>query len=208
MSHPEGTRLSEALQHFAELYPTARREPLKGHPVSTYMRRELPAILSGLGVFPESEYRIAGSVGKGSWAEIPWIAIYRNEETDTLHHGIFLVLVFSADLHSVHLSLNQGAVTFLDDGHTRSETNAYLLENAASIAEGMDTGSFSGGPLELDATSSVGRFLQLGNICSRRFDIDDLPTDEDWRQFLEEAEILYRHALDAKRRLGRGDSPY
>ncbi len=65
-----------------------------------------------MGVCEPDQYKVSLSVGKGGWTEIPWVAVYKLSETDTLHHGFFIVYVFSADLLKLYLTVNQGSVLY------------------------------------------------------------------------------------------------
>jgi len=121
--------LRNLLTTFASSYLKAKTEVFKGHELSAFMRKTVPAGIAEIGSFESEKYKVTGSVGKGTWAEIPWSAVFDLGETNTLHHGLFIIYVFSADMNQVYLSINQGSVTFFDV-HNRAETNAFLIENA------------------------------------------------------------------------------
>ena len=188
------------LAEFASKYPAARKESLKGHPVADLMRRSIAGEISAMGVFGDG-YMVRGSVGKGGWAEIPWAAVFDLDETDTLHHGLFVIFIFSADMESLFLCLDQGSVTYFDS-HGRTETNRHLEENSAALIEDLDTGGFDTGRIDLKATSSVGRFLEIGCVCSRRYDVRELPSEDKLRADLSDFKNLYSRAMEAERRLG------
>ena len=192
--------LCDLFVEFASRYPSARKESLRGHPVADLMRKGIAGGISATGVFGDG-YMVRGSVGKGGWAEIPWAAVFDLDETDTLHHGLFVLFVYSADMGSLFLCLNQGSVTFFDS-HGRAETNRHLEENAAALLGDLDTEGFDTGRIDLKATSSVGRFLETGCICSRRYDVGDLPSDDRIRADLVDFKGLYSRAMEAERRLG------
>ncbi len=197
---PDMSGLRDLLAEFASRYPVARRESLKGHPTAELMRKAIAGEISAMGVFGDG-YVVRGSVGKGGWAEIPWAAVFDLEETDTLHHGLFVIFVFSADMESLFLCLDQGSVTYFD-AHGRAETNRHLEENTAALLGVLGTDGFDTGRIDLKATSSVGRFLETGCICSRRYDVRDLPSDERLRADLIDFRDLYSRAMEAERRLG------
>ena len=192
--------LRDLFSEFASQYPSARKESLKGHPTADLMRKRIAGEISGMGVFGDG-YMVRGSVGKGGWAEIPWAAVFDLEETDTLHHGLFVIFIYSADMRSLFLCLDQGSVTYFDS-HGRAETNRHLEENSAALLEDLDTEGFDTGRIDLKATSSVGRFLENGCVCSRMYDVGDLPSDDRIRADLADFKDLYARAIEAERRLG------
>ena len=66
-------------------------------------------------MFPESKYKITGSIGKGRVAFCPWIAIMNKEVTTSTQNGVYLVFLFSQDLKKVYFSLAQGITNVSDD---------------------------------------------------------------------------------------------
>lgn len=49
-----------------------------------------------------------GSAGQGRWATIPWIGVFSEAISITAESGFDIVYLFSEDMKSVYLSLNQG----------------------------------------------------------------------------------------------------
>ena len=79
-------------------------------------------------VFPESIYKITGSIGKGRVAFCPWIAIMDKKITTSTQNGVYLVFLFSQDLKNVYFSLAQGITNLPDDEikNTRNELRRRL----------------------------------------------------------------------------------
>ena len=191
--------LRNLLLQFASEYPSAKKERLKGHPTASLMK-EVASEVSGCGAFGAG-YSVRGSVGKGGWAEIPWVAVFDLEETDTLHHGLVEILIFSADMKSLFLSLNQGAVSHYES-HTRVETNKQLEENCSAILNELDIGTLDKGRISLGATSNVGRFLEIGSVCSKRYETGSMPSDSQIVSDLIVFRDIYAKAMEVERRLG------
>ena len=59
-------------------------------------------------VFPTEVYKIKGSIGTGRVSKCPWVAIMNKKETESTQSGVYLVFLFSKDLKTVYLSLEQG----------------------------------------------------------------------------------------------------
>ena len=72
------------------------------------------------------------SVGQGVWAKVPWIVILDREVTSSVQDGVYVVLLFRADMSGVYLTLNQG-VTKLIKEKGRKQARADLRERARSI---------------------------------------------------------------------------
>lgn len=95
------------LQHIMSQYLRAKQEPFGGHPLGNYVRKMVPDELSKL-PFLDARYIIEGSVGKGNWATIPWIAIMDRRITTTTQQGVYIVYLFSDNMKSVYLALQFG----------------------------------------------------------------------------------------------------
>lgn len=161
------------------------------------MRKTIAAEIEASGLFESDQYKVSGSVGKGGWAEIPWVAVYKLSETDTLHHGFFIVYIFSADLLKLYLTVNQGSVLYFET-HTRVETNAHIRGSSDAVIANMDSGGFASGPIDLSTKSNVGRFLENGCMFILEYDVASLPTDDILFSDLKKAKELYLEALDTK----------
>jgi MrcB-like, N-terminal domain len=90
-----------------------RLTPERAADIDAVITQRLPELLTS---FVEetgrdiSRYRVYGSVGQPNWtlAYIPWVAILRRDITRSTERGYYVVLLFSQDMQSCFLSLNQG----------------------------------------------------------------------------------------------------
>src|SRR6516225_5234556 len=55
---------------------------------------------------------VAWSLGQGKWASVPWVACLDRRDTTTTQRSIYVVYLFSEDMSSVYLTLNQGVTTY------------------------------------------------------------------------------------------------
>lgn len=99
--------LRDAIQRILDEYITASKEKLADHPLASFIRSDIPALLETLLVNKE-RYKIVGSPGQGNWAQCPWIAIFDTLITETAQSGYYPVYLFREDLTGFYLSLNQG----------------------------------------------------------------------------------------------------
>lgn len=72
------------------------------------------------------------SVGKGSWARVPWLALVDSRETNSTQNGVFPVYLFREDLAGVYLTLNQG-IGVLKEKHGTPESRRILRDRAAQL---------------------------------------------------------------------------
>lgn len=72
------------------------------------------------------------SVGKGSWASVPWIAFIDSRETNSTQHGVFPLYLFRQDMAGVYLTLNQG-IGALKEKHGTPESRRILRERAEQL---------------------------------------------------------------------------
>lgn len=122
-------------------------------------------------------YKVEGSIGKGVIADIPWVAIFDNEITDTAHEGYYIVFLFRSDMKGVYLSLNQGWTQY-ENEYTLKEARLRIKENASKIQKllGVKT-NFDFEGIQLLATRRLGKGYELGNICSKYYKSNELPED-------------------------------
>lgn len=154
---------------------------------------------------------IRGGGGQTNATFTPWIAFLDPDETESPQHGLYVVYIFSSDLRSVTLTLNQG-VTRLEREFKRRGALTRLRENASNVRSILS-------PVELlrrDEDMAIGavgwrqRAYLAGNIVAQRYSVDSFPTEEvllaDLRSFLS----LYQDAaqsefgLSSKRQVSHG----
>lgn len=96
------------LERIMNEYPSLRGTPLsKQPPLFSAITKDLPSLLR-----PASRthphFIWEASVGKGQWADAPWLAVFDPIVTDSARFGYYPVYLFSNTLESVYLSMNQG----------------------------------------------------------------------------------------------------
>ncbi|MBW3585017.1 MAG: DUF3578 domain-containing protein, partial [Cyanobacteria bacterium 0813] len=166
-------------------YPLVTNDNFKGHSFASYARNIVPKSISASLALPEI-YSVKASAGNGSWAKVPWIAIFNKLVTDNVKSGFYCVYLFRADFSGVYLSLNQGIADKRDQfglGKSRD-----ILRNQAQLFKdklGSDKLREFSDPLDLKldsipkATTSrwVGLAYEAGNIASKFYSRESLPDD-------------------------------
>ena len=82
-------------------------------------------------------YAVRASVGCGGWARVPWIAVAAPQQST--QHGLYLQLLFAADMSAAHLCLGQGtsklkaALGQLAAGAHLAEVGRYVRRRCAEL---------------------------------------------------------------------------
>ncbi|WP_409342856.1 MrcB family domain-containing protein [Paenibacillus sp. MBLB4367] len=178
-------------------YKQAKQEPFAKHPLGKLVRQTIPQEIKSL-PFIDSNHKVQGSVGKGNWADIPWIAILDKRITETTQRGEYIVYLFSEDMTTVYLTLAQGVTVPKQDG--KRAAYEYLKRKVQELRGLL--------PLEnmqkdenifLTSSSGLGRDYQVSTIAYVKYEHDNLPDNErmieDLQNFVENYK-LYTRTLD------------
>lgn len=89
--------LRDTLQAIITDYPSAKAEPLAGHPLGTVIRHNAAeAVGEALGE-QAAGLVVEGSAGAGNWAAVPWISVFDPAITTSATHGYYVVYLFHAE---------------------------------------------------------------------------------------------------------------
>jgi MoxR-like ATPase len=89
-------------------YLKARSEPSKNHPLGKLVRNDLSEAIGKLSFINKDNYIVKGSIGKGLWATVPWVAILNEGITTSTQRGYYIVYLFSEDMKELYLTFAQG----------------------------------------------------------------------------------------------------
>lgn len=103
-------------------FPIQRNNSFANNPLGELIRQELPELFYRALGLDRNFYKVTGSVGKGQWAEVPWISIFIQDITKSATKGYYIVFLFSSDGKSVFMSLNQGWTYYRDKYGTKIGT--------------------------------------------------------------------------------------
>lgn len=145
-------------------------------------------------------FTIKGSYGEGNLANIPWIAIFHNDITKSARQGYYIVLLFSQDMSSCYLSLNQGVTNYID---IYGQSNA--IQKMKKIAKHAlnyisPTSNSIIGKIDLHSDGSLGKGYEYGNIEAFYYEKSNLPTPEIFEQHIN---ILLDHYLQLVNKVGK-----
>lgn len=175
---------SELTAHIVELmdaYVDARKEVFKQHPLHETVRALRVRVERTPAVQARPTLKVRASIGMGNWAVVPWIAILDTRETTTTRKGVYVILLFRADMTGFYVTLNQGIAQPME--HLgRSAARTALRERAAAIRERFPElstlGSNTDAALELRASREFISGLDESTVAHRFFARDDLAKDD------------------------------
>jgi len=184
--------LQSLFTELLEKYPQAQRQEFSSHPIGNLVRGELRKVLEGH--IQNDRYKVKGSVGQGSWTTAPWVGIFDTFITETAQDGFYVVYLINEDCSGVFLSLNQGVTTIRNqygaDAKRALRTRAKdFLARLESVPDG-----FSADDIELttDTDTSNPVLYEAGNICSKYYPVNSIPSDEILFGDLDKVLSLYR----------------
>jgi 5-methylcytosine-specific restriction protein A len=179
--------LRESLEKIMLEYPLVSHDNFNGHSFVSYVRDVVPKSISASLELP-GIYRVKASAGNGSWAKVPWIAIFNKLVTDNVKSGFYCVYLFRADFSGVYLSLNQG-IADKRDLFGLGKSRDILRDQAKLFKDKLGSDKlreFSDSlDLKLDsipkATTSrrLGLAYEAGNIGSKFYSRESLPDDKE-----------------------------
>jgi 5-methylcytosine-specific restriction enzyme A len=161
----------------AQLQESDRGETISGgDPLHILVVRTLPDILKDF-LSKESGYLVKGSVGQGTWAETPWVAIFDRLVTESAMSGHYLVLLFHPTGERVLLSLNQGITRVRKSGGDYiGRLRAQSIELAHLLVD-QNLSDLEMGPLDMGGRGARTKGYEAGNIVSVSFPVDEIPHD-------------------------------
>jgi len=100
--------LRNQLLRVMEDYLQAKRDNISKHPIAHLVTQEIPTTIQQFHFVDRERYLVEGSVGKGNWAAVPWIAVMDKSVTTSTQRGYYIVYLFSEDMKRVYLTFAQG----------------------------------------------------------------------------------------------------
>jgi 5-methylcytosine-specific restriction enzyme MrcB-like protein len=177
--------LAEAIRQFAD----ARKSPFREIPS---LWASMESVKSRLQTLPSVRQRpdilVNWSLGKGVWANDPWIALLNRRVTTSTQSGLYIVFLIAEDLSTVYLTLNQG-MTDLVKQFGQKYASSTLLERSkayqAQVTHLRDLGIAIGSDIDLKTDGWRSKNYEIGTIAYVRFPSDSLPADDRLEGILE-----------------------
>lgn len=187
--------INAALSLLLEEYIEARSRGFAKNAMAEMIRADIPEAIEAI-IGDLDRYEVAGSPGKGNWADVPWIAILDRLVTESAQQGYYLVYLAKVDCSGIYLSLNQGVTTVRQQYGASARKALAVRARDFQARLGSMVNGLHLGRIELGTRKGLGADYQEGSICACYYSRDGLPGDEilaaDLRRFLG----LYRHLVE------------
>ena len=172
-SHSSSSLQDEFYQALDE-YPEALESGDMNHEATRIIKNQIPTSLQQSLLFDHIVIR--GSVGYGSLAFIPWVAIFDSRITTDPKDGLYIVYLFDSYAETAYLSLNQG-VTELQNELGRPEARTILRKRAEALREFVSIPDFDTGEIQFseELVTPSNKNYQTASVCHKAYHLDDLP---------------------------------
>ena len=182
--------LRETLHTILTDYPRANSEPLEGHTLAQFIRRDAEeSVQQALGELGAG-LLIEGSPGQGNWAAVPWISVFDPAITTSATRGYYVVYLFHANEPVVHLSLNQGTTAVREEfaGKARevlADRAEFMRKRVAEYGallpvKTIELGSNARLPGDYAAGHSLGTSYSLNALPPRRVCVPKTSSDDNF----------------------------
>jgi 5-methylcytosine-specific restriction protein A len=152
---------------------------------------------------------VAGSPGKGNWAETPWVAVFDPLVTETAQRGYYIVYLFRGDGNKVCLSLNQGTTHVLEN-HGRAAYINVLRSQAQTYLALLPNGELDNliaGPIDLGGGGTLTRGYEAGNVAAIDYEAGSIPDESQLAHDLSRFLDLYGVLVEARAEVDEDDDP-
>ncbi|MBN3932063.1 DUF3578 domain-containing protein [Streptomyces verrucosisporus] len=161
--------------------------------------------------------RVEGNGGKGTAARSPWIGVFDPGVSDDSREGLYLAYIYSSDMESVSLTLQQGIEKLAESERDGSKLGRggklreAVSDRAHQIRALIPVDIIAGWDpcIDLKARSEDWRprAYEAGNVLARRYRILEMPEEEVLRGDLWRAAEILRYAASIERDLWRHREP-
>lgn len=171
--------IRESFKHILDHYEIAKSEEFTKHKIGNFVRSYVKNVIIKEVELDIEHFEVTGSVGKGRWAEIPWIAIFIKDITKTATKGYYIVYLFKADMSGMYISLNQGWTYFQEKygtklGQEKIRLTADIIKRKInSIPNHMNLKE-----IELGGTGPLSSGYEYGHVCGRFYSANNLPSPD------------------------------
>lgn len=190
--------LSTGFDQVLNGYLAARSEPFNGQHEMSQLFKRLVAIVEDLPpVAADARLRVIGSVGRGNWAAVPWLAVVGPDES--IRDGVYCVYLFRRDMTGVYATFNQGVTRVLHD-HGTPEGRSVLKKRAESLRQycgALTAAGFAAdGEIDLRVDQGLGLNYESSTVSHKLYPSGDVPDDAALTKDLEALVTAYQEYLD------------
>ncbi|MFN8459812.1 MAG: DUF3578 domain-containing protein [Anaerolineae bacterium] len=196
------TILSHELQSILQRYVGARtNETFAAHPLRKTFEKIKGRLSESRTIQSRIHVRVVWSIGQGNWANVPWIAVLGDRETNTTQAGVYGIYLFRQDMSGVYLTFNQGVARLIKE---KGKAEAYtILRSRAQALRGWSSplrvrGFSLNEEIDLKATSEPGVDYKPSTIAHKLYEVGKIPNDDAFLADLESVLEVYEHYVEHK----------
>ncbi|MBS4015626.1 MAG: DUF3578 domain-containing protein [Candidatus Latescibacteria bacterium] len=168
-------KLRDLLAKIATDYKSAIIQPFTKHPMASLIRDQSRQIISPL--LDDENLVVKGSPGKGSWASVPWIAIFNKHETESAKEGIFIFYLFSEDMQKLYLAMTFGVMNPIKTSG-RKKALLKMKSRILDTRDSVNISEFIADDKIQIGKSRLGRAYEKAVIFYKEYNTVSLPTNE------------------------------
>ncbi|AYF05055.1 MULTISPECIES: MrcB family domain-containing protein [Bacillus] len=182
--------LREGFLKIMKEYLDAKTEKFAGHKLGLTVRNDIATEIIRLPFINEKQYSVIGSVGKGNWATVPWIALMHRDITTSTQRGYYIVYLFSEDMQRLYLTIGQGVTeTTKEDMQKTKEEIREQIHMSQKVKK--DDEIFLG-------TSSKAKGYANSTAAYIAYDANKMPGEKELVEDLEEMLHYYEGFINYK----------
>jgi hypothetical protein len=172
--------IRESIEFILGNYLEARKGPFAGEQRIRSAFDDLIEEIAALPFFARyPTLDIKFSMGKGSWARVPFVMLYDTRETTSARRGVYCAILFREDMSGLYVTLNQGATAAREQVPFAFRTA--LAQNAARIREllpkSLEAYFNFDGDVDL-RTSGQATAYEAGTIVQNFYERGGIPSDD------------------------------
>ncbi|MCL2521484.1 MAG: DUF3578 domain-containing protein [Erysipelotrichales bacterium] len=193
--------LKDFIVEISKQYLVESEKDFKHNNLAQYIRN-LPKKLE-LTLFQNS-YNIFSSPGKGGWAKIPWFGFFDNDISAGAQKGYYIVYLFTKDMTGIYISLNQGWTYYQKKYQKQNpkekvgQVSSYWKNVLINIPKDFSVDEI----ILSNDKDALAKGYELGNICSKYYEIKSLTEEHQLEFDLQKMATLYN---ELKCKLCAGD---
>ena len=145
----------------------------------------------------EVEYVISPAKGQGNnYPIISYLAIMNKKETTSPQSGYYIVYLLSEDSSALYLTLNFGISKIKAmEGKTKRETISIISREYQQL---ISTKTYERGTIDLVTNNKAGKEYETSTIFFKKYDVNNVPSNEQLIADLEEVKQMYLELLSVK----------
>lgn len=192
--------LAEGLSRVLNEYPAASGAEFAAHPLAVFIRNDLRDLLRAIVEEFGAHLIVKGSAGQGTWARGPWLGIFNPIVTAGAQSGYYVCFLFREDMRGVYLSLNQGMTEAKSLYKSDAKTALFARAQNFRALLGSHLSAFDVQTINLapSTPSNDTAFYEAGNICSKFYQPERMPSDAALKSDLQDMLALYEALIEAE----------